>query len=201
MGLFKEVKKPVIKAAAPTGAEISPLRPRYAAKTAPCIGTCPSGTDIREAGSRRSRRPKRTGGPKSRPTSWPGRRSPTGTRSRRSVAGCARTRAKTRATATRKRGLSPSTLSSDSSEISAFQPTSSWPDSTRPLSPRRLRSSAPDRRACRAPTSSPAGAIASPSSRHSAMRAACCGTASRTTACRGRFWTPRSGRSSILASS
>lgn len=47
MGLFKEVKKPVIKAAAPTGAEISPLRPRYAEKTAPCMGTCPGGTDIR----------------------------------------------------------------------------------------------------------------------------------------------------------
>ena len=27
MALFKEVKKPVIKAAAPSGAEISPLRP------------------------------------------------------------------------------------------------------------------------------------------------------------------------------
>ena len=47
MGLFKEVKKPVIKAASGTGGEISPLRPRYAEKTAPCMGTCPSGTDIR----------------------------------------------------------------------------------------------------------------------------------------------------------
>ncbi len=47
MGLFKEVKKPVIKAGSGTGGEISPLRPRYAEKTPPCIGTCPSGTDIR----------------------------------------------------------------------------------------------------------------------------------------------------------
>jgi NADPH-dependent glutamate synthase beta subunit-like oxidoreductase/Pyruvate/2-oxoacid:ferredoxin oxidoreductase delta subunit len=47
MGLFKEVKKPVIKAAAAAGSEISPLRPRYAEKTAPCMGTCPSGTDLR----------------------------------------------------------------------------------------------------------------------------------------------------------
>jgi NADPH-dependent glutamate synthase beta subunit-like oxidoreductase/Pyruvate/2-oxoacid:ferredoxin oxidoreductase delta subunit len=47
MGLFKEVKKPVIKAAAPAGAEISPLRPRYAAKTPPCVNGCPCGTDIR----------------------------------------------------------------------------------------------------------------------------------------------------------
>ena len=47
MPLFKEVKKPVIKAAAPTGAEISPLRPAYVAKAAPCSGGCPSGADIR----------------------------------------------------------------------------------------------------------------------------------------------------------
>jgi len=47
MPLFKEVKKPVIRAAAPTGAEISPLRPRYAPKTPPCIGACPAGADIR----------------------------------------------------------------------------------------------------------------------------------------------------------
>ena len=46
MALFKEVKKPVIKAA-PAGAEISPLRPRYSEKTPPCIANCPSGTDIR----------------------------------------------------------------------------------------------------------------------------------------------------------
>jgi NADPH-dependent glutamate synthase beta subunit-like oxidoreductase/Pyruvate/2-oxoacid:ferredoxin oxidoreductase delta subunit len=47
MGLFKEVKKPVIKAAGPAGGEISPLRPSYVAKLAPCAGACPSGADIR----------------------------------------------------------------------------------------------------------------------------------------------------------
>ena len=46
MGLFKEVKKPVIKAASSSG-EISPLRPKYSEKTAPCMGNCPSGTNIR----------------------------------------------------------------------------------------------------------------------------------------------------------
>ena len=47
MPLFKEVKKPVIKMAAPAGAEISPQRPFYAAKLPPCAAGCPSGTDIR----------------------------------------------------------------------------------------------------------------------------------------------------------
>lgn len=47
MGLFKQVKKPVIKAASTAGGEISPLRPRYVEKTPPCVGGCPSGTDIR----------------------------------------------------------------------------------------------------------------------------------------------------------
>lgn len=46
MGLFKEVKKPVIKTGS-AGGEISPYRPRYVEKTAPCMGTCPSGSDIR----------------------------------------------------------------------------------------------------------------------------------------------------------
>jgi hypothetical protein len=41
MGLFKDVKKPVIKAAAPSGGEISPLRPNYVAKLPPCAGNCP----------------------------------------------------------------------------------------------------------------------------------------------------------------
>jgi len=45
--LFKEVKKPIIRAAASAGAQISPLRPRYSQKTAPCIGACPSAADIR----------------------------------------------------------------------------------------------------------------------------------------------------------
>jgi dissimilatory sulfite reductase flavoprotein subunit len=47
MALFKAVKKPVVKVAASAGAEISHLRPRYVAKTPPCINTCPCGTDIR----------------------------------------------------------------------------------------------------------------------------------------------------------
>jgi len=46
MVVFKAVKKPIIKTSV-AGAEISPLRPRYAPKTPPCIGTCPSGVDIR----------------------------------------------------------------------------------------------------------------------------------------------------------
>jgi len=46
MVVFKAVKKPIIKTSA-AGAEISPLRPQYAPKTPPCIGTCPSGVDIR----------------------------------------------------------------------------------------------------------------------------------------------------------
>jgi NADPH-dependent glutamate synthase beta subunit-like oxidoreductase/Pyruvate/2-oxoacid:ferredoxin oxidoreductase delta subunit len=47
MPLFKQVKKPVIKAAGAAGAEISPLRPAYVAKAPPCSGGCPSGADIR----------------------------------------------------------------------------------------------------------------------------------------------------------
>ncbi len=47
MGLFKEVKKPIIKATPAGGAEISPLRPRYVPKAPPCAGGCPNGNDIR----------------------------------------------------------------------------------------------------------------------------------------------------------
>jgi Pyruvate/2-oxoacid:ferredoxin oxidoreductase delta subunit len=48
MGLFKEVKKPVIRhTAMGGGAEVSGRRPAYVAKTAPCIHSCPSGTDVR----------------------------------------------------------------------------------------------------------------------------------------------------------
>lgn len=47
MALFKEVKKPIIKAAAPTGSEISPLRPIYVPKQPPCGGNCPAGSEIR----------------------------------------------------------------------------------------------------------------------------------------------------------
>jgi Pyruvate/2-oxoacid:ferredoxin oxidoreductase delta subunit len=46
MGLFKEVKKPVIKHSA-ADAGVSAHRPAYIAKTAPCIHSCPSGTDVR----------------------------------------------------------------------------------------------------------------------------------------------------------
>lgn len=47
MPLFKEVKKPVIKATAGSAGQISGLRPRYLEKTPPCIANCPSGTDVR----------------------------------------------------------------------------------------------------------------------------------------------------------
>jgi NADPH-dependent glutamate synthase beta subunit-like oxidoreductase len=47
MGLFKDVKKPVIKSGGHAGGDISPLRPRYGPKAPPCGGTCPGGTDIR----------------------------------------------------------------------------------------------------------------------------------------------------------
>lgn len=46
MGLFKEVKKPVIRHAA-SGAEAGAHRPAYVAKIAPCIRNCPNGTDVR----------------------------------------------------------------------------------------------------------------------------------------------------------
>src|SRR5208337_3388989 len=48
MPLFKEVKKPVIKAGTAGGAEVSSLRPRHIEKTPPCAGHCPNGNDIRE---------------------------------------------------------------------------------------------------------------------------------------------------------
>jgi NADPH-dependent glutamate synthase beta subunit-like oxidoreductase len=47
VALFKAVKKPVVRAAAAAGGEISQLRPRFVAKRPPCAGTCPCGTDIR----------------------------------------------------------------------------------------------------------------------------------------------------------
>ncbi len=47
MALFKEIKKPVIKSGGQSGADISPLRPRYAPKSAPCAANCPGGTDVR----------------------------------------------------------------------------------------------------------------------------------------------------------
>jgi Pyruvate/2-oxoacid:ferredoxin oxidoreductase delta subunit len=48
MGLFKEVKKPVIKGAAAGSGDISPLRPRYTEKTPPCADRCPHGQEIRD---------------------------------------------------------------------------------------------------------------------------------------------------------
>jgi NADPH-dependent glutamate synthase beta subunit-like oxidoreductase len=47
MTIFKPVKKPAARTAAGPGAEISPLRPRFVAKTPPCAEGCPCGTDIR----------------------------------------------------------------------------------------------------------------------------------------------------------
>ena len=47
MGLFKEVKKPVIKQNTSGGAGVSSRRPVYVAKTAPCMVSCTNGTDVR----------------------------------------------------------------------------------------------------------------------------------------------------------
>jgi len=47
MALFKQPKKVVVKTGGSTGAEISPLRPRYAPKLPPCSHGCPNGIDIR----------------------------------------------------------------------------------------------------------------------------------------------------------
>ncbi|MGA8183735.1 MAG: NAD(P)-binding protein [Terriglobia bacterium] len=47
MVVFKAVKKPVVKGASTAGSEVSHLRPRFIAKTPPCVEGCPCGTDIR----------------------------------------------------------------------------------------------------------------------------------------------------------
>jgi NADPH-dependent glutamate synthase beta subunit-like oxidoreductase/Pyruvate/2-oxoacid:ferredoxin oxidoreductase delta subunit len=47
MGLFKEVKKPVIKTVFPAADEISPLRPLFVAKAPPCASGCPNGNEVR----------------------------------------------------------------------------------------------------------------------------------------------------------
>jgi NADPH-dependent glutamate synthase beta subunit-like oxidoreductase/Pyruvate/2-oxoacid:ferredoxin oxidoreductase delta subunit len=47
MALFKEVKKPVIKAVSPAADEISPLRPLFVAKAPPCASGCPNGNEVR----------------------------------------------------------------------------------------------------------------------------------------------------------
>lgn len=48
MGLFKEVKKPVIKPAPVSAGEISSLRPTFVAKTPPCASKCPNGNQFRD---------------------------------------------------------------------------------------------------------------------------------------------------------
>lgn len=47
MALFKPVKKPVIRQAAPDGSGTRALRPHYAPKVPPCSTACPIGTDVR----------------------------------------------------------------------------------------------------------------------------------------------------------
>jgi Pyruvate/2-oxoacid:ferredoxin oxidoreductase delta subunit len=46
-GLFKPVKKPVIRRLSAPGGDIGPYRPQYVPKTAPCTAACPSVGDIR----------------------------------------------------------------------------------------------------------------------------------------------------------
>src|ERR1035437_75032 len=46
-GLFKPVKKPVIRRLSAPGGDIGPYRPQYAPKMAPCTAACPSVGDIR----------------------------------------------------------------------------------------------------------------------------------------------------------
>jgi Pyruvate/2-oxoacid:ferredoxin oxidoreductase delta subunit len=46
-GLFKPVKKPVIRHLSAPGGDIGPYRPQHAPKTAPCTAACPSAGDIR----------------------------------------------------------------------------------------------------------------------------------------------------------
>ncbi|MGA9642917.1 MAG: NAD(P)-binding protein [Terriglobales bacterium] len=48
MGLFKEVRKPVIRSVVAGASEISPLRPRFVPKAPPCASACPNGSEIRE---------------------------------------------------------------------------------------------------------------------------------------------------------
>lgn len=47
MALFKPVKKPVIRHAAPSAGQISALRPKYSPQPSPCGAACPIGCDIR----------------------------------------------------------------------------------------------------------------------------------------------------------
>jgi NADPH-dependent glutamate synthase beta subunit-like oxidoreductase/Pyruvate/2-oxoacid:ferredoxin oxidoreductase delta subunit len=48
MGLFKEVKKPVIRSVAAGAGEVSSLRPHFLPKAPPCASSCPNGSEIRE---------------------------------------------------------------------------------------------------------------------------------------------------------
>jgi Pyruvate/2-oxoacid:ferredoxin oxidoreductase delta subunit len=48
MGLFKDVKKPVIRGGTTGGAEVSSKRPSYQAKDAPCMTKCPMGNHVRD---------------------------------------------------------------------------------------------------------------------------------------------------------
>ena len=48
MGLFKDVKKPMIREVVAGAAEVSPLRPRFVPKAPPCAGACPNGNEIRD---------------------------------------------------------------------------------------------------------------------------------------------------------
>jgi NADPH-dependent glutamate synthase beta subunit-like oxidoreductase len=48
LGLFKEAKKPVLRSVATGAGEVSPLRPLYDPKLAPCVSGCPNGHEMRE---------------------------------------------------------------------------------------------------------------------------------------------------------
>lgn len=48
MPLFKEVRKPVIKGAATGSGDVSPLRPRYLERSAPCTAHCLNHSQVRE---------------------------------------------------------------------------------------------------------------------------------------------------------
>jgi NADPH-dependent glutamate synthase beta subunit-like oxidoreductase/Pyruvate/2-oxoacid:ferredoxin oxidoreductase delta subunit len=48
MGLFKEVKKPVIRPVLASAGEISQLRPVFVVKSPPCASGCPNGNQVRD---------------------------------------------------------------------------------------------------------------------------------------------------------
>jgi Pyruvate/2-oxoacid:ferredoxin oxidoreductase delta subunit len=47
MGLFKDVKKPVIRQSPRAAADISPLRPKFVPRQPPCSANCAAGADVR----------------------------------------------------------------------------------------------------------------------------------------------------------